>query len=169
TGERAGELSHAALIELARRCLRAPARAPSRHAQRAKGSEFWGETAKPPRIAPWGLLFTDPRPWLATREKWLRERAASARFRAPSSREASKARKPPEERGVRSRTRTAARGSRRRPASRSPVGVRRGTREPRGRPVWSTGVELNRPREAQTNGAERLDALGWLTSTSCTP
>ncbi len=72
TGERAGELSHAALIELARRSLRARARAPLRHAQRAKRSEFWGETAKPPRIAPWGLLFTDPRRRLATREKWLR-------------------------------------------------------------------------------------------------
>jgi hypothetical protein len=74
TGERAGELSHAALIELARRSLRARARAPLRHAQRAKRREFWGETAKPPRIAPWGLLFTDPRRWLATREKWLRVR-----------------------------------------------------------------------------------------------
>ena len=71
TGERAGELSQAALIELARRSLRARARAPSQHAQHAKRPEFWGETAKPPRIAPWGLLFTDPRPLLATREKWL--------------------------------------------------------------------------------------------------
>src|SRR5690606_2276658 len=60
------------LIELARRSLRARARAPLRHAPRAKRREFWGETAKPPRIAPWGLLFTDPRRRLATREKWLR-------------------------------------------------------------------------------------------------
>src|SRR5690606_26554040 len=72
TGERAGELSHAALIALARRSLRARARGPSQDAQRAKRPEFWAETAKPPRIAPWGLLFTDPRPLLATREKWLR-------------------------------------------------------------------------------------------------
>lgn len=70
TGERAGELSHAALIEFARRSPRGFARAASQHAQRAKRSEFWGETAKPPRIAPWGLLFTDPRRPLA-REKWL--------------------------------------------------------------------------------------------------
>src|SRR5690606_22278938 len=74
TGERAGELSHAALIELARRSLRARARAPSSHAQRAKRPEFRGETAKPPRIAPWGLLLTDPRRRFATREKWLRVR-----------------------------------------------------------------------------------------------
>ena len=36
-----------------------------------KMASLRGETAKPPRIAPWGLLFTDPRPLLATREKWL--------------------------------------------------------------------------------------------------
>src|SRR5690606_36052628 len=33
--------------------------------------EFWGETAKPPRIAPRGILFTDPRRRFGTREKWL--------------------------------------------------------------------------------------------------
>jgi hypothetical protein len=44
---------------------------PPPDAPRAKRSDFWGETAKPPRIAPWGLLLTDPRPLLATREKWL--------------------------------------------------------------------------------------------------
>src|SRR5690606_3216163 len=70
--ERAGELSHAALIEPARRSLRVLAKAPSQDAQRTKRSDFWGETATPPRIAPWGLLFTDPRRRLATREKWLR-------------------------------------------------------------------------------------------------
>ena len=50
--------------------LRARARAPPLHAQRSKRPEFWGEAAKPSRIAPWGLLFIDPRRWLATREKW---------------------------------------------------------------------------------------------------
>jgi hypothetical protein len=60
------------VAELARRSLRAAARAPPQHARRAKRPEFREETAKPPRIAPWGLLLTDPRRWLATREKWLR-------------------------------------------------------------------------------------------------
>ena len=36
--------------------------------------DLLSKTAKPPRIAPWGLLLTDPRPLLATREKWLRIR-----------------------------------------------------------------------------------------------
>ena len=39
---------------------------------RAKVAETRAEKTKPPRISPWGLLFTDPRPLLATRKKWLR-------------------------------------------------------------------------------------------------
>jgi len=33
---------------------------------RAKLAETSAEKTKPPRISPWGLLFTDPRPLLAT-------------------------------------------------------------------------------------------------------
>jgi hypothetical protein len=59
--------------------LRAPARAASRHARRAKRPEFWGETAKPPLDRSLGASVYRPSPLVGDEREMAQELSASRR------------------------------------------------------------------------------------------